>query len=195
MISDCLDWLPINETEDIIKSVHQYESCTDEETFQSQDSGKSEDEKREHTKRIRKTGRMYTHKSKRTVDESKLSVRKPRRLKAPCAGNCRIQCPTKISHRMRQEIFNEFWSLTNKEDKRIYVARLLDRVNPKYSRHRQHCSSNNSNRDLNTACYLPNENGSLVRVCQTFFMNTLDISQWMIRTLRGRMDFPEFTFK
>uniref|UniRef100_A0A8D8VJJ1 Uncharacterized protein n=1 Tax=Cacopsylla melanoneura TaxID=428564 RepID=A0A8D8VJJ1_9HEMI len=136
----------------------------------------------EHKKYLRNTGQAYmTHYSSK--------VRKQRSLKPPCLESCRLRCFEKFTHERRQTIFSEFWALGNIEQQRIYIAQNFGQVLPKVRR------SPENKRNLNTAYALTNENGEKERVCQTFFMNTLDVTPKMIRIIQKKMRNPEFTFK
>uniref|UniRef100_A0A8D8R658 Uncharacterized protein n=1 Tax=Cacopsylla melanoneura TaxID=428564 RepID=A0A8D8R658_9HEMI len=133
----------------------------------------------EHKKYLRNTGQSYV-----TYTSSK--VRRARQVQPPCSNSCRLRCFEKFTPEQRQALFRKYWDLGDIEQQRLYIAQNLDRVLPKYDRR-----TPDSKRFLNTAHFFDKE-----RVCQAFFLNTLDITQKMVRTIQGRMEnSAECTFK
>lgn len=97
-------------------------------------------------------------------------------LKEPCSNQCRIKCSTKMTETERESILKVFWELGDLTKKREFIIRQMEQVIPKYNRKKE-----GSNRSLNYS-YNFYVNDQKIKVCRTFFMNTLNISQMVIAT-------------
>lgn len=119
-------------------------------------------------------------KEKRNAGESYVSkgVLRPARnvLKDPCGDTCRIQCSARFTTSERELILKDFWNLRNLTSQREYIVRHLEQITRKYAK-----TGKERKRCLNFS-YNLYVNGQPLKVCRTFFMNTLNISDKMIRT-------------
>lgn len=123
--------------------------------------------KREITKKLRNNGEMYISFGK---------VREAKRLQPPCDSMCRLKCTERITEHQRQEIFQQFWKLGDVNAQWAFIAQTTERIKPKYRRAKEE-----SSRGLNIA-YNFFIDGERLRVCKTFYLNTVDVSQRRVRT-------------
>lgn len=121
-------------------------------------------------KLLRNSGKEYISvgKSKKTVKERKVGP--------PCRDNCRLQCREKINDEERQKNFEAFWALADLQKQREFVVRHTTEIIPKY---RYSCTNNLQK--LNSAFHFA-VNGVRIRICKTFFSNTLDFKHRSVRT-------------
>lgn len=123
---------------------------------------------------LRNRGQAYTRpKSKRLVPS--------RSVKSACT-NCRLKCSQRLSADNRTELFNNYWKLGNIDLQRAYIRSCMAEINPKYRYVRSHNS-----RRLNHAFYFTIADHKY-RVCKTFFISTLDITDRTIRTVIAKTD-------
>ncbi|CAD0196001.1 unnamed protein product [Chrysodeixis includens] len=124
------------------------------------------------SKLLRNSGKAYTSmsKTKRKVEEKKMG--------SVCSVKCKFQCSTKITHEERLIIFNEYWNTGDLEAQRQFIYNNLTEIEPKY----RYTRVGSSRKNHNNAYYLP-LNSNRTRVCKVFFMNTLSISDTVIRTV------------
>lgn len=119
-------------------------------------------------------------KANRNMGESYISngVLRPAKktLREPCGDNCRLKCNTKITEAERESILNEFWELGDLTRKREYIIRHMEQIIPKYLKKKE-----GSKRSLNYA-YNFYVNGQKIKVCSTFFLNTLNVSYMTVAT-------------
>lgn len=119
-------------------------------------------------------------KASRNIGESYVSngVLRPakRTLKEPCGDNCRIKCTTKITEAEREMILEEFWKLGDLTRKREFIIRHMEQIIPKYVKKKE-----GSRRSLNYA-YNFYIRGQKIKVCTTFFLNTLNVSYMTVAT-------------
>lgn len=97
-------------------------------------------------------------------------------VKPPCADKCRLKCTTNFTQDQRQSIHSSFWNLADNALQRQFVSGHITKSFVKYRR-----AAENSNRSENLAYYFTLKN-IRIKVCKTFFMHTLDISDKFIRT-------------
>ncbi|KAJ8949696.1 hypothetical protein NQ314_008159 [Rhamnusium bicolor] len=114
-----------------------------------------------------------------------------RNMKAPCR-NCRLKCTEKIDSESRKEIFTNYWALSDVNRQRDYIARFVEFKPKSRNRkrtHRYECEVEEGSRRVMTFFYfLPNkDNTGKIKVCKKFFLNTLDISSQVIKTVRNKM--------
>lgn len=102
-----------------------------------------------------------------------------RKIKPPCKETCRMKCTSNISHDQRQHIFESYWNLGDIDLQREYIAKCTKEVKPIYR-----CIRENRQRGPrgNNIWYSFPVDGTLTRVCKTFFLNTLDINDRVTRT-------------
>nr|CAH7766802.1 unnamed protein product [Callosobruchus chinensis] len=105
-----------------------------------------------------------------------------RKIKPPCSTKCRLKCFEKIGQSLREELFTKFWDLGDINLQRSFVSSCLVEVVSKY----RYTNAENP-RGFNHAFYFTLQNEK-TRVCKTFFINTLDISDRMVRTVKRKKD-------
>ncbi|XP_039293223.1 uncharacterized protein LOC120353480 isoform X1 [Nilaparvata lugens] len=103
-------------------------------------------------------------------------------LKNGCSDKCRIGCTNKINNDERQMILDRFWDIGDQTQQRNFVINHLEVIEPKYRYQRE-----GSNRGKNYAYYF-DLNSSRTRVCKTFFLNTLSISNTFVNTALSKKD-------
>lgn len=96
--------------------------------------------------------------------------------------NCRLNCQSKFDDSFRQQFFDRYYRLSSINEKYQFILRYTQTVDIKKR------TAENSNRRkisrlyfIGTGCW---ENGSesKIQVCQTLFLNTLNISGKTVRT-------------
>lgn len=101
-------------------------------------------------------------------------------------SNCRMKCPNRISPDIRQQFFDRYYNISSLSEKRQFLLRYVQTVDVK--RHRARESNRNFSRTyfIGTGCW---ESGieSRIQVCQITFLNTLSISNKVIRAAYDRM--------
>ncbi|XP_060810179.1 uncharacterized protein LOC106142604 isoform X1 [Amyelois transitella] len=119
-------------------------------------------------KRLRNTGKAYESTSKKQVPARKMGP--------TCGEKCRLKCSLKINETSRLDIFNKYWNLGDLRKQREFIIRHSTSIKPKYR-----YSSTQNFRKLNTAFHFQ-VNDDHIRVCKTFFKNTLAINDRPIAT-------------
>ncbi|XP_060810035.1 uncharacterized protein LOC132904130 [Amyelois transitella] len=130
-------------------------------------------------KRLSNTGQSYLSvRTKKTVDA--------RKVKPPCNEKCRLKCFSKFTEQERKTYFDKYWDLRDINIQRAYIKSCMVEIKPKYK-----YSKNENPRKSNYAFYL-NRSNTKERVCKTFFINTFDITDRMIRTVKEKCDEHNF---
>lgn len=119
-------------------------------------------------------------KVKRNSGESYVSnngIVRPARnvLKEPCGEKCRIKCNNRFTVADREQLLKDFWKLGKLSSQREYIVQHLAEIETKYGK-----KEGERKRRLNFS-YNFYVNGELRKVCRLFFVNTLNISDRMIR--------------
>ncbi|XP_055919860.1 pinin-like [Eupeodes corollae] len=117
-------------------------------------------------KTLRNSGKAYQSNTKKQAKE----------MGPACGEKCRLNCKSKIDETSRQSIFKNYWSLGDLQKQRELIIRHTKEIKPKYR-----YSSTQNLRQLNTAFHFQ-LNHINVRVCKTFFKNTLAINDRNIAT-------------
>lgn len=99
----------------------------------------------------------------------------------PACKQCTYKCSFKIPNEQREQIFNEFYNLGKIQRQWEYIARCTHRVMPCNRRIVVDKKRQRRERNLNIAYYFQLDDDR-IRVCKTFLMNTLCISNTTIRT-------------
>lgn len=124
--------------------------------------------KRNITKRLRQSGKPYIGHN---------GVERTGRMVRQACGNCSYKCKENISEEQRQAIHASFWQLDDEKKKTFYDTHLKC-VKPATSTTTQVIKK----RTRTIQYFLPVDKEEIhVRVCSTFFCNTLDISSKRIR--------------
>lgn len=99
----------------------------------------------------------------------------------PCNEQCIYKCTLHISHEVRKQIFDNFYKLGSIQKQWEFIASCADRIIPKYRRIVDTSKRKRNERSLNVAYYFQKDDDR-IRVCKTFFLNTLDISNSVTKT-------------
>nr|CAH7758741.1 unnamed protein product [Callosobruchus chinensis] len=139
--------------------------------------------KRNKIKRSRNSGKSYVNCKGNLVVE--------RKLKAPCAS--RLKCSNKITGENRSNIFTGYWGLSDINRQRDYIAKYV--ICQKKARSRKRNITENqedieneecSRRNFSFVYHLPLDEQK-VRVCKTFFLDTLSISAQTVRAVFNKL--------
>ena len=95
----------------------------------------------------------------------------------PSKEKCIISCSKKLSEELRIEIFTHYWELGGLQRQRDFLSSCIEKLILNYRR-----ISGRVPRNPNSTFYLMN-NGNKVRVCKTFLLNTLGITERTICTM------------
>lgn len=120
-------------------------------------------------KRLRNLGQEYISRTGK--------IMKSRYMKPACTDKCILSCTKKISEECRSFLFKEYWNLGSLQRQRDFLGSCVEQLVLKYRR-----ISSAHPRKPNCAFYLL-DNGKKIRVCKTFLINTLGISEKMMRTV------------
>lgn len=121
-------------------------------------------------KKLRNCGKSYQSRSKKTV---------PARCMKPVCS-CRLKCFDNITENSRLSIFENFWRLGNIDLQRSFIRACMVEVKPKYK-----YTNSAKPRQPNNYFFFTID-GSKIRVCKTYFLNTLSISDRQIRTVKAK---------
>lgn len=103
----------------------------------------------------------------------------------PCdSAKCKYKCTKNICDADRRELFQKFYRLCDKTLQREYLARNIERIEPKNEKVYK-------KRQITCAYYFTTNNRK-IRVCKLFFRNTLNISNNSIDTVLKKKN--EFDF-
>ena len=132
-------------------------------------------------KRRRLSGEQYEYKYK----SGELRAKPARSIRKTCSSKCSKKCQDKFSEDERKIIHQDFWSLSDINVKRMYLSKLIDVKMKKRKRKRKTVKSGKRReRKLSrTYHFIKPNSGARMRICQAYFLSTLDISEKMIRTL------------
>lgn len=120
-------------------------------------------------KRLKMQGKEYYTLSAKKVKEKE--------IKEPC--KCRKKCYEQLSISEREEIFKEFYNLSS-EAQNQFIANFVEEQNKKVERKRT--DNGASRRNFTRKYFLLKSNGR-VEVCQTMFLNTLDLNLKKVRVI------------
>ncbi|XP_064076612.1 uncharacterized protein LOC135194702 [Vanessa tameamea] len=126
--------------------------------------------KQNKAKSLRNAGKQYISKKNKTS--------KSRSVQSPCSD----KCSEKITAEQRQTIFDAYWNLGQVDAQRSFIISCMTDITPRY----KYTNARNP-RNCNQAFHNLFE-GQSVRVCKTFFIKTLDISDRVIRTVKDKID-------
>ncbi|XP_038218901.1 uncharacterized protein LOC119837403 isoform X1 [Zerene cesonia] len=123
---------------------------------------------------LRNTGNSYESKKKETVP--------PRQVKPPCTERCRLKCSEKFTSVQRQALFAAFWAIGDIDKQRLFINSCMSNVSPRY-KYTNALHPRQSNKAFHFVM-----DGKTIRVCKTFFIATLNISDRVIRTVKQKCD-------
>jgi hypothetical protein len=118
------------------------------------------------------------------VNSNKINVQ-PKSVQKPCPPTCRLKCSEKITCGQREEIFRSFWVSGQKPLQWNYIANHI--VNSRAIIHRS-----GSKRLITKHYFLslpPSEahvSPTRMRVCQKFFLSTLNVSPKTVETAQAK---------
>lgn len=136
--------------------------------------------------RRRDPQKWQRHQIKEKMSKCQAYVNSKGKLRPPKApqlisyeNSCRFQCKSKFDERERKEICKEYWGLQLFERKMDFILRNVEIELPKT--HRLRIGEMSKNR-TNAKKYHFFKEGEKLRVCQRFFMKTLNINNGPIIT-------------
>ncbi|GAB6023058.1 hypothetical protein CHUAL_014196 [Chamberlinius hualienensis] len=137
--------------------------------------------KRNSNKRKRMSGIAYES-LKKQYGKYEYVKKDARKMGSPC--NCslskrssKMKC-NELTESDRNAIFDNFWKNMTWNQKKGYVASLVEALPVK--QHRASSGPENSRRDKSLIFHLP-KNNIRVRVCKIMFLNTLAVGEWSVR--------------
>ncbi|CAK1601215.1 unnamed protein product [Parnassius mnemosyne] len=122
---------------------------------------------------LRNTGKAYVS----CTTKKEVSARV---IKDAC--KCRLKCPENVVDADRKTLFDKYWSLGNIELQRSFIRNCMMEIKPKYK------YSNSAKPRLPNNAFYFTINNTRIRVCKTFFINTLGICDRQIRTVKKKTD-------
>lgn len=145
-------------------------------------------------KKSRERGKRYYGKQKESDIWNYEKIKEPRAIKQRC--KCKSDASTikcaQINDEERQKIFKQFWQM-DWNAKKVYVNTLIQTTAPSRSRNRK--VSNESRRSVTLQYHLKVQN-KYIRVCRTFFLNTLNVGRravlnWLKKPLVSKSNLNE----
>ncbi|CAH1644093.1 unnamed protein product [Spodoptera littoralis] len=94
---------------------------------------------------------------------------------SPCA--CKKGCGQKFSPSERQAIFDKFYSLADREHQWLYISRYVQAQTIK-----RMTLDRKNNRTQTLNYFFPNSNNEKIPVCKKYFLNTLQIGEYVVYT-------------
>lgn len=123
--------------------------------------------KRNVLKKLRQTGKGYTSRNGKFME--------PKECKPTDCSKCRYQCNSSFPENLRQDIFEEYWSLGDTKQQKMMLSSLISHaeVLRLYTKAKK-------NRTMSRQYWLFHQSVGKKRVCQNFFCNTFKISSSII---------------
>ncbi|XP_039750403.1 protein tramtrack, beta isoform isoform X3 [Pararge aegeria] len=119
------------------------------------------------------TGAIKTD-EKKTKFCRKRAIVRPETPKPLYSCGCHHNCVAKINGEIQNDLFNEFWSLSDRQTQRDYLVHRVKFEEPKKS-------LVNESRKKFSLTYTFVYRDNVYNVCRQFFMNTLNVSEKVIR--------------
>lgn len=178
----------------LIDSIDIQQSNADENEFMEAENSLNLNEKRDArlrtiTSRNRMYGKPYLGYSRSKIDNKYIilqnknraaRIQKPACTSILCLKSKYRKCDN-FSEEERFEIFSAFWPM-DWEQKKLYVLGLMESLTPKQK------IDNNSRRGVTFLYYLVNQRNERLQVCQKMFLNTLGLSEKMVREWRNKSE-------
>lgn len=120
-------------------------------------------------KKLKNLGNSYISKKGKIVEARKMGP--------PCRDKCVQSCTKKLTDNFRSQLFKLYWELGSLQRQRDFLISCVEPLVLKYRR-----ITATEPRKTNCAFYVQNNNEK-VRVCKTFLINTLGITERTIRTV------------
>lgn len=132
--------------------------------------------KKNQRKYLKNTGQAYISTRGKAMPEKS--------IRPPCTSTCRLSCSNKFSTDDRNIIFKTYWGLNSFQRQRDFLASCVKQVEPEFRtiKIRKGGDVNRKCRKPNTSYFLVNK-GIEIRICKTFLLNTLVISNKPLRTV------------
>lgn len=130
---------------------------------------------KEIAKKKRNYGQKYITVNNKVVNE--------KAIQPPCKDECKHKCSHLIDQATRENIFKNYWLLGDFQQQRDFIHNSMENINPLY---RYPKSTGSNKRNLNQAFYF-SVNNINIRICKTFFKNTLSINDRTIRTVLSKL--------
>lgn len=118
---------------------------------------------------LKNSGQAYKSRTGKMVDARKMGPL--------CSDKCILSCTKNISEDYRSQLFEDYWAMGSFQRQRDYLNSCIETLIIKYRR-----VSAQEPRKPNCAFYIT-KNEQKVRVCKTFLINTLGITERRIRTV------------
>lgn len=126
-------------------------------------------------KKLRNCGKSYrSSKTKKEMPE--------RKLKPPCKETCKFKCQSKITETQRQDLLNDYWKLGNIEKQWPFILQSMEEVKPVHRYVRVDENGTPAPKRHNNSAFSFTLCGEKIRVCKTFYVNTLAINNRPIET-------------
>ncbi|CAG5005425.1 unnamed protein product [Parnassius apollo] len=120
------------------------------------------------SKELKNSGKEYVSRTGKNIDAK---VMRP-----PC--NCRLQCRNQFSEDQRRQIFESYWNLASIQRQRDFLCSCIEPLNILCRRIK------NVEKPRTPNCsFLFLNNGRGFKMCKTFLLNTLGISERTLRTV------------
>ncbi len=94
-----------------------------------------------------------------------------------CGQRCRFKCHDKFNENQRQKIFHDYWNIGDVNRQRDYLSNWVTATPKKVTT----CNTS-PNKRKNSRTWQFKVDGIFIRVCKTFFLETLDISHQVVDT-------------
>jgi hypothetical protein len=118
---------------------------------------------------------------RKTESDEKESIECERKVQGQCANaKCRRKCISKIDDKQQDVINKAFWNMGTKERRHDFVSSYTNKQSVS-TRTKCQTSEKNKNRESSYFYFLPTNSNERVSVCKRFFLNTLDISDVVVR--------------
>lgn len=111
-----------------------------------------------------------------------------RQIQKGCSVKCRKNCHNNFSFNNRLTIFGSYWKLGDINRQRDFIFKHVVQKEKCRQRIRKHHNSDRSkNRQYSLYYYFPKDN-ALKPVCKTFFLDTLSISEQIVKTVMKKVN-------
>ena len=114
------------------------------------------------------------------VSATTKNVVQARSVQESCGPGCRFQCCKKVTEEAREDFFADFWSIVDHGKKYDFILRHVHEKQNKQS------LDDDSKRNFSRSYTISFRNES-IKVCQTMFVRTLNISKQMINTAFNKL--------
>lgn len=140
---------------------------------------------RNKNKLLRKDGKKYEGYSRKKEEDGHVTresntPRRERLMGKKCTKESCVKSGKRFCQEIieddRKELFNNFWSVLSWDERKTYVASLVDCIKPKVKRRAE-----SGDRRGTTMHYFIKINSERKEVCKTMFCNTFGLGEWSVR--------------